>query len=228
VIDLKASPPKVIQTLEIGKQPSGLAINKKGDLALVANRADNSISVIAINGKEVKLIDTVAMGDSVSGVVITPDGKHALPVKSLANRIAWLDIDGQKVTYAKYDMIVGNFPYNIDVTPNGSIAIVNNNGNNGNADGNVDTVAVIDLEASPPRVIDFTVVGDGPEGLAISPKGNLAVSVLLRGSNNDHKAFFYHKNSALAVLKISGKKVTKIGEVEVGGLAEGVGFSPDG
>lgn len=228
VIDLKASPPKQIATIEGGKQPSGLAISKKGDLALVANRADNSISVLSIAGKDVKLVDTVPVGDSVATVAITPDGKHALAVKNTVNKIAWLDIDGQKVTYNKYDMIVGNFPYNIDITPDGKIAIVNNNGNAGAADGNVDTAAIIDLEAMPPRVIDFVVVGDGPEGLAISPKGNLAVSVLLRGSNADHKAFFYHKNGSLAVLKISGKKVTKVGEVEVGGLPEAAGFSPDG
>ncbi len=30
------------------------------------------------------------------------------------------------------------------------------------------------------------------------------------------------------VLKVSGKKVTKVGEVEVGGLPKGIGFSPDG
>ncbi len=39
VIDLKANPPKVIATVEVGKQPSGLSINSRGDLALVANRA---------------------------------------------------------------------------------------------------------------------------------------------------------------------------------------------
>src|SRR6266404_8419822 len=60
VIDLKASPPKQIATIEGGKQPSGIAINKKGELALVTNRADNSVSVLSIAGKEVKLIDTVA------------------------------------------------------------------------------------------------------------------------------------------------------------------------
>ncbi len=219
VIDLKASPPKQIATIEGGKQPSGIAINKKGELALVTNRADNSVSVLSIAGKEVKLIDTVAMGDSVVAVAI---------VKNTANKVAWLDIDGQKVTYNKYDMIVGVFPYNVDITPDGKIAIVNNTGASGGGDGNVDTVAIVDLEAMPPRVIDFVVVGDGPEALAISPKGNLAVSVLLRGSNADHKAFFYHKNGSLAVLKVSGRKVTKVGEVEVGGLPEAVSFSPDG
>ena len=37
---------------------------------------------------------------------------------------------------------------------------------------------MIDLEATPPRVIDRVVVGDAPEGLAISPKGNLAAVVV--------------------------------------------------
>ncbi len=32
----------------------------------------------------------------------------------------------------------------------------------------------------------------------------------------------------MAVLKIEGKKVTKVGEVEVRGLPEGAVFSPDG
>ena len=31
-----------------------------------------------------------------------------------------------------------------------------------------------------------------------------------------------------AVLKIDGKQVTKVGEIELGGLPEGVAFSPDG
>jgi DNA-binding beta-propeller fold protein YncE len=229
VIDLKsAALPKLIATIEGGKQPSGVAISRKGDLALVTNRADNTISVLAIDGLDVKLVDSIAMDDSVAAVAITPDGKRALAVKPTANKVAVLSIDGRKVRYDKYDMVVGAFPYNIDIAPSGQIALVNNNGANGQADGNVDTVSVVDLELTPPRVVDFVVVGDGPEGLAISPKGNLAVSLLLRGSNADRKAFFYRKNGSIAVLKISGKTVTKVAEVEVGGLPEGIGFSGDG
>jgi len=56
------------------------------------------------------------------------------------------------VTYNKYDMNVGLWPYNVVVTPNGKLALVNNNGNAGSADGQIDTVSVIDLEANPPRV----------------------------------------------------------------------------
>lgn len=88
-------------------------------------------------------------------------------------------------------------------------------------------MSVVDLDASPARIIDRVVVGDGPEGIAISPKGDLAVAAILAGSNNKN-AYFHHRNGFLAVLKIDGKKVTKIKEVEVGGLPEAVAFSPDG
>ena len=102
------------------------------------------------------------------------------------------------------------------------------NGAGGGSDGNVDTVSVIDLEANPARVIDHVVVGDAPEGFAISPKGNLAVAVLLQARMPTRRRSIYHPGGAVVALKIDGKKVTKTGEVQVGGLPEGVVFSPDG
>jgi len=235
VIDLKANPPAQIGTVEVGKQPSGMAINRAGDLALVTNRAENSVSVLSIKGKEVKLVGTVAVSpqgapsEQVSAVAISPDGKLALAVKAATNKVALLKIDGQKVAYEGYDINVGVFPYNVAVVPGGEIAIVNNNGAGGYSDGSVDTVSVIDMKATPPRVIDYVVVGDGPEGLAVSPTGKLAVSVILNGAGNAPKsAFFHHEHAYLSILKIEGKKVRKVGEVGTGGLTEGAAFSPDG
>ena len=229
VFNLKTNPPSHIGTVQVGKQPSGLAINPAGDLALVANRNDKSISVLSIQGNDVKLIDTVPMGDEVASVAITPDGKRALVTKFAGHKIALLEINGQKVTDAKHDMPVGLWPYNIGVTPDGKIGISADNGNSGSPDGHVDTVSVIDLESKPPRVIDRVMIGDAPEGFAISPKGDLAVAVLLGGASVPKTAWFNTKrNGSLAVLKIDGKKVTKVGEVEVGGLPEGVVWSPDG
>jgi len=229
VFNLKTSPPSQIGTVEVGKQPSGMAINRAGNLALVTNRADKSISVLSISGNDVKLVDTVAMGDEVAAVAFTPDGKRALAAKFAAHKIALLTIEGQKVTYTKHDMPVGLWPYNIDVTPDGKIGISADNGNSGSPDGHVDTVSIIDLEQTPPRVVDRVVVGDAPEGFAISPKGDVAVAVLLGGASVPKSMWFNTKrNGTLAVLKIDGKKVTKVGEVEVGGLPEGLVFSPDG
>lgn len=228
VIDLTASPPALIDTVTVGRQPSGLSINRAGNLALIANRADNSVSVLRIAGKQVTLIDTVPMGEQVAHVVFTPDGKRALAAKFPGHKIALLNVDGEKVTYAKQDIPVGLWPYNVDVTPDGKLALSADNGNAGSADGHVDTVSVIDLEANPPRVIDKVVVGDAPEGFAISPTGKLAIAVLLKGTNAAPGTWYYHRNASVVALKIDGKKVTRTSEVEVRGLPEGVVFSDDG
>src|SRR6202022_3002758 len=227
VIDLKANPPKLAATITGGKQPSGLSISPSGTMALVANRGDNSISVLSINGTDVKVTDTINFPDSVAHVVFTPDGKRALAVRFPAHKVSVLDIAGDKVTYNKLDLPTGQWPYNVVVTPNGKIALTSDNGGAGSADGSVATTTRVHLEANPPRVIDKVVVGDGPEGLAMSPKGDLAVAAILRGSNNK-KAFYYQKNGSISVLKIDGKKVTKTQDIEVGGLPEAAMFTPDG
>ena len=228
VIDLTATPPKLIDTVTVGKQPSGMSINRAGNLALIANRADNSVSVLRIAGKKVELIDTVAIGEQVAHVVFTPDGKRALAGKFPNHKVALLEVNGEKVTYTKQDIPVGLWPYNLDVTPDGKLALTADNGNAGAADGHVDTVTVIDLEANPARVIDKVVIGDGPEGFAISPTGKLAVALLLKGTNAAKSAWFYNRNATVVALKIDGKKVTRTNEVEVRGLPEGVVFSNDG
>jgi len=231
VVDLKAKPPQIIGTVTVGKQPSGLAISPSGNLALVTNRGDGTISVLAIRGRDVLVIGTVPIGapeDQVSAVAITPDGKHALATRPAANKVALLAIDGDKVTYEKHDLPTGIFPYNVAITPDGRLALAADNGNGGSSDGNVDTVGVIDLADDPPRVIDHVTVGDSPEGLAISPKGNLAVSVQAEGSNTPKTAFYHHAGGSVAVLAINGNKVTKVGSITVGALPEAVAFSADG
>ncbi len=231
VIDLTANPPAVIATLHDGKQPSGMAIAPNGRMALVCNRAEGTVTVLSINGKEVKPVGSVEVGkpaDSVSAVAISPDGKRALVAKAAANAVALLTIDGDKVTYDKRDLPTGIFPYNVVISPNGKIALTADNGNHGTSDGNADSIGVIDLTADPVRVINHVTVGDSPEGLAISPKGDIAVSVEARGSNQPTSSWFYHKGGAVSVLKISGTSVTRVGEVTVGQLPEGAVFSADG
>jgi DNA-binding beta-propeller fold protein YncE len=138
-----------------------------------------------------------------------------------------LDVADGKVSYNKLDLPTSWWPSNIVVTPDSKLALVNETGNSGSSDGNVDTTSVIDLSVDPPRIIDHVVVGDGPEGLAMSPKGNVAVAAILRGSNTP-KAFFHEKSGSLSILTINGKKVTKTEDIEIGGLPEAVAFTPDG
>ena len=98
VIDMKANPPKLVNTITAGKQPSGLSFSPSGNIALVANRADKSITVFSVKGTEVKMIDTVAMGDEVSHVVFTPDGKYLLVGNYLTQDFSILRVNGSNIT----------------------------------------------------------------------------------------------------------------------------------
>jgi len=227
VIDMKANPPKLAQTIAVGKQPSGLSFSPKGDMALVANRADGTVGVLKIDGTNVTQTGTVQISPGVSHVVFTPDGKHALALKSPDNKVAVLDVDGDKVSYNKLDIPTYPFPYNIVVSPDSKLAFTADNGNGGSSDGNADAVTVIDLDGEHPRAIAHVTVGDAPEGLAISPKGNLAAALNVDGSNMK-QAWFHHPNGSVTILGIQGKTVTPVETIEVGNFPEPMAFSPDG
>ena len=227
VLDLTAEPPRLLDTLTVGSQPSGVAISRRGDLALVTNRVGESVSVLSIQGNAVSVVVEVPMRDAVVAVAITPDGTRAFVCKNAANRIAMLSIDGRHVTYDRtLDIPTAFNPYNVAVTPDGRYAIVANNGLN---NGNVDTLAVIGAGAPHPHVINYLAVGAGPEGLAISPDGRWAVVPLLLGSTAKRSAWFYTRQGEVALVAIGeGGQLRKVNTLPAGAIPEGVAFAPDG
>ena len=226
VIDMRADPPRLIETIKVGRMPSGLSIRHAGDLALVANRAGKSVSVLRIDGTTVRQIAEVAVEDEAAAVVFSPDGTRAWFAKNVVHKVGMLTIDGTTVTYdKKNDMPVGLGVYNLDVTPDGTRVITANTGSG--SDGHAKTVSIIDATATPPRVVDHVTVGDSPEGFAISPDGRHAVAVLLRGTSAPHAAWSYTKTGSVVLLSLAGGHARVTAEVDAGNLPEGVAFSPD-
>lgn len=217
VVDLKAKPPKLAQTLTVGRQPSGLSFSPRGHLALVAYRADDAIGVFKVEHGRVREIGRVPVGGSVAHVVFTPDGRHALAVKTEANKVAVLDIDGDKVTYSKVDLPAGRGPYNIDVSPDGQVAAATAG----------PALSLLDLRADPPSTEDPVGMPSGGEGVAFSPKGGLAAVASMRGSAN-RGAVGPSVHGAAVILRVDGAKLTPVQEIEVGATPEAIGFTPDG
>jgi DNA-binding beta-propeller fold protein YncE len=228
VIDLKASPPQVIATLEAGKGAAGLSINRQGTLALVANRAEGTVSVFTISGKTVQPAGSVKLGDEKIGashVAISPDGKTALVSRDGDDRISLLAIDGTKVEYAKRDLSAGLRPYGLDISADGKYAAVANIGRGG---GDADTVSLIDMQARPPRVVDTITVGQTPEGLKISPDSRWIAVVVMNGSNKARTSPFYADAGKLVLLRPDGGKLVRVAEAPIGHWSQGAAFSADG
>ena len=224
VVDLTAQPPKLIDTVTVGKQPSGMAIAHDGKLALIANRAGKSVSIVSIEGTTVKHVGDVDLGQEAAAVAIAPDGKRAFVVMNLASKVGVLTIDRQTVTYDKAaDIPAGANPYNIDITPNGKFAIVSATG--GGRD-NADPITTIAITGPHPRAVSVTTVGAGPEGMAIAPDGKWLVTPLLLGTGGKQSDYFYSKTgqAVLAAIGPDGGLMVK-DRATLGALPEGVAFS---
>ena len=228
VIDLQSSPPRVIATLEAGAGVAGISINRQGSLALAANRSEGTVSVFTIHGKNVTAAGKVRLGDEKSGpshVALTPDGRTGLVTRDGDNRVSVLSISGSNVEYTRRDLYPGQRPYGIDVCAPGRIAVV---ANIGAGQGDEDTISVIDLQASPPRVIDTVTVGQTPEGILCSPDGRKVAVNAMSGSNKPTNSPFYRANGRVVLFNVEGKKLTPAGEADTGNWSQGVAFSPDG
>jgi DNA-binding beta-propeller fold protein YncE len=228
VIDLKASPPAVIATLEAGKSAAGISVNRQGTLALVANRSEGTVSVFSISGKTVTPVGKVTIADEKSGTshaTFTPDGKMALVTRDGDHKISVLKIDGTNVEYTKRDINAGLRPYGIDVSSKGDFAAV---ANIGVGQGDADTVSLIDVRATPPRVVETVSVGQTPEGIKVSPDGRYVAVVVMNGSNKPKESPFYADNGKLVILRAANMRLTKVAEAPIGHWSQGAAFSPDG
>ena len=175
--------PKVIATLQAGKGAAGVAINKAGTLALVANRSEGTVSTFAIAGTKLTAAGKVTVGGDKSGpsaIAFTPDGKSALVTLDGDNKIVVLAIDGAKVELTKRVISAGLRPYGLDIAAKGEVAVVANIGVGG---GDADTISVIDLKVDPPRVVNTYTVGQTPEGIKMSPDGKYVAVTVVNGTN---------------------------------------------
>jgi DNA-binding beta-propeller fold protein YncE len=227
VIDLKANPPAVTQTLQAGGGATGVSINPAGTLALVANRSEGTMSIFTISGKTLTAAGKLDFGKASgpSHVVFTPDGKTAILTRDGDHRISLLAVDGNKVEDTKKFMVGGFRPYSIVVGPKGDVAVL---GNQGGGQGDADQINVIDLKLNPPRIVDAITVGQTPEGLSISPDGAYVAVVMHNGSPRPKNHPAYNDHGLMKIFKVDGTKLTLAATAKIGTWAQGSVWSKDG
>jgi len=229
VIDLKADPPKVIGRVGTGLQPSGISIRSDGKLALVANRAEGTITVLSIHGSDVKPTQTLKVcepPESLSDVAIHPNGRLALASAQKGGFLAVLNIAGGHVTATRQKLSAYGQPYRCVITPDGALGLTAGQGYGNGIDR--DAITVIDLNSTPMRTVDYIPIGAVPESIETSPDGKLLAAVAMNGSNLALSDPNRSANGKLVLLMRRGKTFRVVEEHSIGRIPEGVAFTSDG
>jgi len=233
VIDIEASPPKLIGKVDVGGHTNGLSINREGTLLLAAAH-DGTVKVLGIDGKNVKLLDQVKVGEKrLSGISFTHDGKAAIVAQRDENGAAVLSIDGMSVKLTTEKISTGVTPYAVDVASDGKWAVIGNTGVTGmlglvgRTVGDADVVTLVDVSKRPFRAVQQISVPSTPEGVAISPDGRWIAVSCMAGSNLTTDNVGRNKIGKLLLFEIKDGWATKANEIAGAEAAQGVVFSQD-
>jgi DNA-binding beta-propeller fold protein YncE len=229
VLDLTAKPPKVIGKVTTGRQPSGISITPNGRLALVANRADGTVSALSIRGKEVSCLQTINVclpAESASDVAVSPDGKLALVSAQKGGYLAVLKIEGDTVSATGQKLSAYGQPYRVVITPDGELALTAGQGFGNGIDH--DALTIVDLKSKPMRTTAYVPIGAVPESIDLSPDGKMLAAVLMNGSNLAPGDPNRSTNGRLVLLARRGKTFAVVEEHPIGRIPEGVAFTSNG
>jgi WD40 repeat protein len=230
VIDLKASPPKVTQTVHAGKGANDISVSPDGTLAIVTNRTEGTLSVFTVSGKQLTAaggkVDLGNPKSMPSSLKFLPDGKTALVALFGDDAIGVLHISGSSVTLDKQHIVTGVNPYTMDISADGKIAVVGNMGGGGN--GEICTVSLIDLAPGMFHTIDTVAVPSSPEGIKLSPDGKFIAVASVDGTTKPSDSPLFHDHGRLWMLAISGGRMKPVAEGKTGRWSQGVAFSKDG
>ena len=227
VFDLTNTPPKVTQSLNAGLGATQVRLSPDGTLALIANRAEGTVSVFTVKDKRLSAVGKVNTGNekSLPSAVAFVDGKTALLTRGGDNMVSVLHIEGTSVTLDPRPITTGVAPYTMDINPAHTLAAVSNMGR---GDGDTDSVSLIDLKSKPYRTVATFGVPSGPEPLKFSPDGRFLAVGAQNGSTKPSSHPFHHDNGLLGLYAVEGQTLRKLAEAPTGGWTEATAFSRDG
>ena len=227
VLDLTTSPPKIVQSLTSGLGATMVRLSPDSALALIANRAEGTVSIFTVQNKRLTSagkLDTGNKASLPSSIVFLHDGKTALLSCSGDNMVNVLHIDGTNITIDPRPITTGISPYTMDINAAGTLASVSNMGR---GDGDLDTVSLIELTKAPYHVVATVAVPSGPEPQKFSPDGKFLAVGSQEGTTKPHSPF-HQEQGHVTVFAVDGETLAKVAEAPIGKWAEGLAFSRDG
>jgi DNA-binding beta-propeller fold protein YncE len=232
IIDLKASPPRVIgevpAPVSVAGPPLSVAVTPDESLALVtaSNKVDptdatkqapnNQVSVIDLKANPPKVLATLQAGQGAAGVSINRQGTLALVSNLVDGTVSVFTIQGKTVTPAGTVEVGGAKAGGgmVAITPDGKTALVSRNTDN--------KVSVLSIEGAR---VEYTkrdmTPGLRPIVMDVAATGAFAVVGHLAGGPTGD-------SDAVTLMDLTAKPPRVVDTVGVlGSTAEGLKISPD-
>ena len=232
VIDLKASPPRVIgevaAPVSVVGPPLSIAVTSDESLAIVtaSNKVDpndktkqtpnNQVTVIDLKANPPKVLATLEAGKGASGVSVNRAGTLALVSNLVDGTVSVFTIQGQTVTAAGTIEVGGEKAGGgmVAITPDGKTALVSRSNDN--------KVSVLSIDGAK---VEYTkrdmTPGLRPIVMDVAPSGAFAVvGHLAGGATGD--------SDAVTLMDLTAKPPRVVDTVGVlGSTAEGLKIAPD-
>jgi DNA-binding beta-propeller fold protein YncE len=231
VIDLSATPPKVVAELQapasVVGPPLSVAVARDESFALVTGATkvdpsdpkktvpDDKLTVIDLKASPPKISAQLQAGKGAAGVSINRAGTLALVANRSEGTVSVFSIAGNTLTpVGKINLGDDKSgPSHVAIRPDGKTALVTRDGDNKISVLAIDGTKVEDTK----REIS---AGLRPYGLAIHPNGQVAVVANIGTSSGDA--------DTVSLIDIEAKPARVVQTVTVGQTPEGIVLSPDG
>jgi len=231
VIDLNATPPKVVAEIPVPTSvvgpPQSVAVARDESFALVTGAMkldpadpkklvpDDKLSVIDLKASPPKVSAQLQAGKGAAGVSINRAGTLALVANRSEGTVSVFSIAGNTLT-AVGKVALGDDksgPSHVAITPDGKTALVTRDGDN--------KISVLSIDGSKVEHSKRDIsAGMRPYGLDIHPNGKLAVAANIGTGSGDA--------DTVSVIDIEAKPARVVNTVTVGQTPEGLALSPDG
>lgn len=230
VIDLSASPPNILATLDVPGSVVGpsmaVAVAKDESFAIVtsATKADpagpagispnDQVSVIDLLAKPPQVVQTLQAEAGATTVRIAPNGTLALVANRFAGTLSVFTIADRRLTPAGTLMIgPKSMPSGLAFTADGKAALVSRNGDH--------MVQVLDIDGATVTLGARQITtGVAPYTLDVTADGTMAAVGNMGRGNGDA--------DTVSLIDLTAQPFRTVQTISVGSSPEGLKWSPDG